>query len=86
MFFLGWHEIRQTLYESLPEGVVHFGKRFQSYSDEGDGGVTVRFKARPRPSHLICLYTLLTNDFCGVMATKFAGCICAGAESGSDHC
>ena len=47
MFFLGWHEIRQTLYESLPEGVVHFGKRFKSYSDEGDdGGVTVRFKAR----------------------------------------
>ena len=47
MFFLGWHEIRQTLYESLPKGVVHFGKRFKSYSDEGDGGVTVRFKARP---------------------------------------
>ena len=50
MFFLGWHEIRQTLYESLPEGVVHFGKRFQSYSDEGDGGVTLRFKARPSPT------------------------------------
>ena len=47
MFFLGWHEIRQTLYESLPEGVVQFRKRFESYSDQGDDGVTVRFKAMP---------------------------------------
>lgn len=45
MFFLGWHEIRQTLYESLPEGVVQFKKQFKSYSDQGDGGVSVRFKA-----------------------------------------
>ena len=44
MFFLGWHEIRQTLYESLPEGVVEFGKRFDRYSDEGDAGVHVHFK------------------------------------------
>ncbi|CAL5227826.1 g10854 [Coccomyxa viridis] len=44
MFFLGWHEIRQTLYESLPEGVVEFGKKFDRYSDEGDAGVHVHFK------------------------------------------
>ena len=44
MFFLGWHEIRQTLYESLPEGVVEFGKKFDRYSDEGDAGVRVHFK------------------------------------------
>lgn len=44
MFFLGWHEIRQTLYEFLPEGVLDFGKRFSSYSDEGESGVRVHFK------------------------------------------
>ena len=44
MFFLGWHEIRQTLYESLPEGVVEFGKKFDRYNDEGDAGVRVHFK------------------------------------------
>lgn len=26
-FFLGWHEIRHLLYESLPEGVVEFDKQ-----------------------------------------------------------
>ncbi len=44
MFFLGWHEIRQTLYDFLPEDVVEFGKRFRSYSDEGEAGICVRFK------------------------------------------
>lgn len=44
MFFLGWHEIRQTLFESLPEGVVEFGKKFDRYSDQGDAGVHVHFK------------------------------------------
>ena len=44
MFFLGWHEIRQTLFESLPKGVVEFGKKFDRYSDEGNAGVHVHFK------------------------------------------
>ena len=26
-FFLGWHEIRHLLYESLPAGVVEFDKQ-----------------------------------------------------------
>lgn len=26
-FFLGWHEIRHLLYESLPDGVVEFDKQ-----------------------------------------------------------
>lgn len=51
MFFLGWHEIRQTLYESLPQGMVSFGKRFDSYSDEGESGVVVRFKVTSPPEH-----------------------------------
>ena len=51
MFFLGWHEIRQTLFESLPKGVVEFGKKFDRYSDEGDSGVHVHFKVCTHPTH-----------------------------------
>lgn len=66
MFFLGWHEIRQTLYESLPEGIVEFGKKFDRYSDQGDAGVHVRFKVSALPSGLTlhirrpcCVFLLL---------------------------
>ena len=43
MFFLGWHEIRETLYEGLPPDMVAFGRKYDSYQEE-DGGITVRFK------------------------------------------
>ncbi|BDA46002.1 probable FAD-dependent urate hydroxylase [Coccomyxa sp. Obi] len=44
LFFLGWHEIRETLYEGLPPGVVEFGRRYASYEDQGEDGVVVKFK------------------------------------------
>ncbi len=44
LFFLGWHEIRETLYEALPPGVVDFGRRYASYDDQGADGVIVNFK------------------------------------------
>ena len=48
MFFLGWHEIRQTLYEALPSGVVEFGRKFDSYTDEGEDGIVLHFMVRRR--------------------------------------
>ncbi|KAK9906811.1 hypothetical protein WJX75_008443 [Coccomyxa subellipsoidea] len=44
LFFLGWHEIRGTLYEGLPPGVVDFGRRYASYDDQGSDGVLVKMK------------------------------------------
>lgn len=44
MFFLGWHEIRETLYEGLPPDMVAFGRKYDSYEEEEDGGIIVRFK------------------------------------------
>ena len=52
MFFLGWHEIRQTLYESLPPGVVQFGHKFDSYTDEGEDGILLRFRVRLSAVHV----------------------------------
>lgn len=49
LFFLGWHEIRETLYEGLPHGVVEFGRRFASYDDLGADGVVVKFKVLLHP-------------------------------------
>ena len=46
MFFLGWHEIRQTLYDSLPSSVVEFGRKFDSYTDQGQDGILLRFRVR----------------------------------------
>ena len=48
MFFLGWHEIRQTLYEALPPGVVEFGHKFESYTDEGEDGIRAALQGAPR--------------------------------------
>ena len=48
MFFLGWHEIRETLYEGLPSGVVEFGCKYDSY-EEQDGAITVRFRVCAHP-------------------------------------
>lgn len=31
-FFLGWHEIRQLIYESLPPGVVKFNSQVSTAS------------------------------------------------------
>lgn len=47
VFFLGWHEIRQTLFESLPEGMVEFGRKFDCYEVHGAQGVTMRFQVWP---------------------------------------
>ena len=33
-FFLGWHEIRHLLYDSLPEGVVEFDKQVSQTSTQ----------------------------------------------------
>lgn len=49
LFFLGWHEIRETLYEGLLPGVVEFGRRYASYDDQGADGVTVNFKVLYHP-------------------------------------
>ena len=54
LFFLGWHEIRETLYEGLPSGVVEFGRRYASYDDQGADGVVVKFKVL----HILLVYKL----------------------------
>lgn len=51
IFFLGWHEIRQTLYESLPQGMVEFGRKFDCYEDHGAEGISVRFQVRCNNGH-----------------------------------
>ncbi|KAA6422787.1 MAG: Zeaxanthin epoxidase [Trebouxia sp. A1-2] len=49
-FFLGWHEIRHLLYESLPAGVVEFDKQMKSY-EETEDGVTLHFDHGQPPVH-----------------------------------
>ncbi|KAL3154854.1 hypothetical protein ABBQ38_011396 [Trebouxia sp. C0009 RCD-2024] len=45
---LGWHEIRQLLFEYLPSGTVEFDKQMTGY-DEDEDGVTLHFD-RDQPS------------------------------------
>ncbi|KAL0049404.1 hypothetical protein WJX82_001334 [Trebouxia sp. C0006] len=47
-FLLGWHEIRQLLFDYLPAGVVEFDKQMNKY-DEEENGVTIHFD-RGHPS------------------------------------
>ncbi|DBA92281.1 TPA: hypothetical protein ACH3X2_003708 [Trebouxia sp. C0005] len=47
-FILGWHEIRQLLFDYLPAGIVEFDKQMTKY-DEVEDGVTIHFD-RGHPS------------------------------------
>lgn len=62
LFFLGWHEIRQTLYEAVPPEVVQFGRRYAGYTDEGPDGVVVRFQVAPCSSCLAFCETFLRKS------------------------
>lgn len=97
MFFLGWHEIRQTLYESLPEGVVDFGKKFDRYIDEGHAGVHVHFRvcttppglhaARPSPvTHFEVVGGLLKFRRIAHPTTGVMGCLilCCTYQDGAE--
>eukprot|EP00884_Botryococcus_braunii_P001461 jgi/Botrbrau1/11315/Bobra.0038s0076.1 len=43
-FILGWHEIRQVLYENLPADTVEHGRRVTGYEDDGSGFIRLKFK------------------------------------------
>jgi hypothetical protein len=42
---VGWHEIRQNLYDALPPDTVQLGRKVAGY-DEDEQGVTVRFQVQ----------------------------------------
>ncbi|KAL3136311.1 hypothetical protein ABBQ38_005577 [Trebouxia sp. C0009 RCD-2024] len=41
-FILGWHEIRQLIFDNLPPGTVEFNTQVASYDEDADG-VTIHF-------------------------------------------
>ncbi|DBB16334.1 TPA: hypothetical protein ACH3X3_014633 [Trebouxia sp. C0006] len=45
---LGWHEIRQLLFDHLPDGIVHFDTQVTHY-EEDEEGVTVHFSGKTPP-------------------------------------
>lgn len=50
LFVLGWHEIRQLLYEHLPPDLVEFDKQLTHYDSDNDG-VTLHFDRGQPPVH-----------------------------------
>jgi hypothetical protein len=40
---LGWHEIRQSLYDALPSETVEMGRKIAGYEEEDDS-ITVCFQ------------------------------------------
>lgn len=47
-FIFGWHEIRQLLFDHLPDGIVHFDTQVTHYNEDEEG-VTVHFSGNTPP-------------------------------------